>query len=77
MVVILESGQKVERREHMKSGIGPTEINSKVVAGVTPTIDLTDARKTGSSLSVQCSAARSLVSNRFPIFVKPSATYNT
>jgi len=33
MVVVLESGQKVERREHMKSVIGPTEINSKVVAG--------------------------------------------
>ena len=32
MVVILESGQKVERREHMKSVIGPTEINSLVVA---------------------------------------------
>ena len=49
MMVILESGQKVERREHMKSGIGPTEINSKVVS----TDDRSDRRQQGRVQSVR------------------------
>ena len=55
MVVILESGQKVESREHMKSVIGPTEINSKVVAGGN-THDRSDRRRERDRVqSVQCS----------------------